>query len=161
MEINEIKNVILNIQDIMELIPHRAPFILIDKVTLVSSIEAIGIKNVTINESFFPGHFPGNPIVPGVIILESIAQVAGILTSYYIKNNSHDLEDDKYDVYFTSVECANFRIPVIPGDRMAIEVKILATRGVLRKFVSCVKVEEKIVANAKFTAAMIKRQRVI
>ena len=110
---------IINIEEIIKMIPHRYPFLLIDRVQdVVPETSATGIKNVTINEPFFPGHFPHKPIMPGVLIIESMAQTAAVLVVSGLGS-----EKEGKLVYFMSVESARFRKPVIPGDRLNIEVK--------------------------------------
>lgn len=138
----------MDIKDIQNLLPHRYPFLLVDRIIeMQPGLKAIGIKNVTINEEFFQGHFPGQPIMPGVLIIEAIAQVAGLLA--YCSGASVGKS-----VYFMSIEKAKFRKPVIPGDQLRLEVNILQHRGDVWKFSGKAVVEEKIAAEAEF-AAMI------
>ena len=121
---------IINIEEIIKMIPHRYPFLLIDRVQdVVPETSATGIKNVTINEPFFPGHFPDKPIMPGVLIIESMAQTAAVLV---VSGMGKETEDKL--VYFMSVESARFRKPVIPGDRLKIKVNKKQTRGNVWKF---------------------------
>ena len=113
----------MDIREIETLLPHRFPFLLVDRVTEIDmGKKAVGIKNVTINEGFFQGHFPGNPIMPGVLIIEALAQLAGILAfhSGVVKGSS---------VYFLSIEKAKFRKPVVPGDQLRFEVSVLQHRN--------------------------------
>jgi len=143
----------MDIKEIQKLLPHRYPFLLVDRITHIDpGIKAIGIKNVTINDEFFIGHFPNNPIMPGVLIIEAMAQVAGILAfqSGAQKGNS---------VYFMSIEKAKFRKPVVPGDQIRMEVTILQQRGNVWKFSGLTYVDDKIAAEAEFTAMVIDKEK--
>src|SRR6266702_6855937 len=114
---------VLDIHDILKILPHRYPFLLIDRVLELKRKERIiAIKNVTINEPFFVGHFPGLPIMPGVLILEAIAQAGGALLLTEIADREHKL------MVFTGIERARFRRPVVPGDQLRIEVEVKAWR---------------------------------
>jgi 3-hydroxyacyl-[acyl-carrier-protein] dehydratase len=116
---------ILDINEIQKILPHRYPFLLIDRVLeLVRKERIVALKNVTINEPFFAGHFPGSPIMPGVLIVEAIAQAGGALLLTEIENR-----EDKLMV-FTSIERAKFRKPVVPGDQLRLEVKVIGWRVV-------------------------------
>ena len=142
---------IINIEEIIKMIPHRFPFLLIDRVQdVVPETRATGIKNVTINEPFFPGHFPDKPIMPGVLIIESMAQTAAVLVvSGMGKETKGKL------VYFMSVESARFRKPVIPGDQLEIEVIKRQTRGNVWKFDGQAYVQNTLVAESGFTAMIV------
>lgn len=108
----------MDINAIMKILPHRFPFLLVDRIIeLEPGKRCVGIKNVTINEPFFPGHFPGHPVMPGVLILESMAQVAGIMA--YLAS---DDETKKKVSYFMGIDNAKFRKPVMPGDQLTIEI---------------------------------------
>ena len=145
----ELANV--DIQRILEMIPHRYPFLLIDKVIDIAADEsAVGIKNVTMNEPQFAGHFPQQPIMPGVLIIESMAQTAAILVVHTLGADS----EDKL-VYFMSIDSARFRKPVVPGDVMHIHVRKKQSRGPVWKFESEVLVDGAVVAEATI-AAMIR-----
>ena len=136
----------MDIKDIQNLLPHRYPFLLVDRIIqLETGKKAVGIKNVTINEEFFQGHFPNHPIMPGVLIIEALAQVAGILAL-----NSGAAAGKA--VYFLSIERAKFRKPVVPGDQLKLEVSILQQRGNVWKFSGNAFVEDKIAAESEFTA---------
>jgi len=140
----------VDIQQILELIPHRYPLLLVDRVIdIVPSESATGIKCVTMNEPQFQGHFPGRPIMPGVMIVEAMAQTAGVLV---IKSLS--AEGDNKHVLFMSIDNAKFRTTVTPGDVMHIKVTKKQQRGPVWKFSGVVEVEGKKVAEAEF-AAMI------
>lgn len=142
----------MDIKEIQELLPHRYPFLLVDKIIEIEPrVKAVGIKNVTINEEFFQGHFPGNPIMPGVLIIEAMAQVAGILAF------RSGIKDPK-SVYFLSIEKAKFRKPVVPGDQLRFEVNVLQCRGNVWKFSGNALVEEKVAAEAEFTAMVTDRE---
>jgi len=135
----------MDCREIQKILPHRFPFLLVDRITeFAPKKRAVGLKNVTINEPFFQGHFPDYPIMPGVLIVEAMAQVAGILAFHSgAKGNA---------VYFMSIEKAKFRKPVIPGDQLRFEVNILQQRNNVWKFAGEAKVEDKLVAEAEFTA---------
>jgi 3-hydroxyacyl-[acyl-carrier-protein] dehydratase len=142
----------LNIKDIQKLLPHRYPFLLVDRIIeMEPGIRALGIKNVTINEGFFQGHFPEQPIMPGVLILEALAQVAGVLAF------SSEASEGR-SVYFMSIEKAKFRRPVLPGDQLKLEVKILQRRGNVWKFSGSAVVEQKLATEAEFTAMVTDKE---
>ncbi len=146
---------LVDVARIMRAIPHRYPFLMIDRVVdMVLDHSAIGIKNVSVNESFFQGHFPGHPVMPGVLIIESMAQTAAVLVV-------ETLGDDAAGrvVYFMSVDQAKFRRPVVPGDRLRIHVSKLRSRGNVWKFHGVARVDETAVAEATYTA-MIMQQAV-
>ncbi|OSQ37937.1 3-hydroxyacyl-ACP dehydratase FabZ [Thalassospira mesophila] len=138
----------VDIQRILEMIPHRYPFLLIDKVIDIAADEsAVGIKNVTMNEPQFTGHFPQQPIMPGVLIIESMAQTAAILVVHTL---GADAEGKL--VYFMSIDSARFRKPVVPGDVMHIHVRKKQSRGPVWKFESEVRVDGVVVAQATISA---------
>jgi 3-hydroxyacyl-[acyl-carrier-protein] dehydratase len=140
----------IGIERIMEMIPHRYPFLLIDKVVDVRKNEScVGIKNVTMNEPFFQGHFPRRPVMPGVLIIEAMAQSAAVLVVETLGP-----ESEGKLVYFMSVEGARFRRPVTPGDRLELHVSKERSRGNVWKFRAEGKVDGKVVAEATY-AAMI------
>jgi 3-hydroxyacyl-[acyl-carrier-protein] dehydratase len=142
----------MDIKEILKLLPHRYPFLLVDRILEINSgSNAIGLKNVTINEEFFQGHFHGYPIMPGVLIVEALAQVAGILAFHSEKTGSKA-------VYFMSIEKAKFRKPVIPGDQLKLDVSIIQHRGKVWKFSGSARVEDKTVAEADFTAMVTERE---
>jgi 3-hydroxyacyl-[acyl-carrier-protein] dehydratase len=142
----------MDIREIQKFLPHRYPFLLVDKIIEIDpGIKAVGIKNVTINEEFFQGHFPGQPIMPGVLIIEALAQLAGVLAF-------HSGATPSKSVYFMSIEKAKFRRPVVPGDQLKLEVTILQHRGNVWKFSGNAVVEEKTAAEAEFTAMVIDRE---
>lgn len=114
----------MDINGIMKILPHRYPFLLVDRIVeLEHGKRCVGIKNVTINEPFFPGHFPGHPVMPGVLIVEAMAQVAGIMA--YLAS---DEETRKKVSYFMAIDSAKFRKPVVPGDQLQIEISTTFNR---------------------------------
>jgi 3-hydroxyacyl-[acyl-carrier-protein] dehydratase len=142
----------MDIKEIQKFLPHRYPFLLVDRITEMNpGVKAVGIKNITINELFFQGHFPGQPIMPGVLIIEAMAQVAGVLAF-------HSGASPGKSVYFMSIEKAKFRRPVVPGDQIKLEVNILQHRGNVWKFSGNAIVDEKVAAEAEFTAMVIDKE---
>jgi 3-hydroxyacyl-[acyl-carrier-protein] dehydratase len=141
----------LTINDIMKNLPHRYPFLLVDRIVeLEPGVRATGIKNVTINEPFFQGHFPDQPIMPGVLIIEAMAQVAGVMAFRSgVEGKS---------VYFMSIDNAKFRRPVVPGDQIIMEIKVLKQRGNVWKFSGVATVDEKPVSEAEFTAMVTDKE---
>lgn len=136
----------VEIKEIMKILPHRYPFLLVDRIiSLEKGSKIVGIKNVTSNEQFFEGHFPGNPIMPGVLTVEAMAQAAGILAFY-------SSETEYRGVYFMSIERAKFRKPVVPGDQMRLEVTLLKQRSNVWKFSGIALVDDRVVSEAEFTA---------
>ena len=141
----------IDINRIKELIPHRYPFLLIDGIqTLTPNESATGIKNVSINEPFFEGHFPDRPVMPGVLIIEAMAQTAGCLVV-----TSLGKESEGKLVYFMTIENARFRKPVVPGDRLIINVEKLRSRGSVFKFSGKAFVGEVLAAEASFSAMIV------
>ncbi len=141
----------LDILRIQEMIPHRYPMLMIDRIVdVVPDVGAIGIKNVTINEPFFQGHFPADPIMPGVLIIEAMAQTAAVLVVTTL-----GAEREGSLVYFMSIEAARFRKPVVPGDTLHIHVEKERQRGNVWKFSAKAKVDGVVVAEATY-AAMIR-----
>ena len=135
----------LNTMEIQNILPHRYPFLLVDRVLEIEDEKkAVGIKNVTFNEPFFQGHFPGNPIMPGVLIVEAMAQVSGILAL-------HDKPRGN-SVYFMSIDKAKFRKPVVPGDQLRFEITVMQKRKNVWKFAGQTTVDGKTVAEAEFKA---------
>tara|TARA_B100001964_G_scaffold241752_1_gene314883 strand:+ start:247 stop:705 length:459 start_codon:yes stop_codon:yes gene_type:complete len=145
-----VPDTVIEVARIMEMIPHRYPFLLVDRiVNLVPGASATGLKNVTFNEPYFAGHFPGVPVMPGVLIIESMAQTSALLV---VATLGPDAEGKL--VYFMSIDGARFRKPVVPGDSMLVTVKRLQNRRNVWKFSCCAKVEDNLVAEATI-AAMI------
>ncbi len=144
---------VLDIKGIMTAIPHRYPFLLIDRlVDIIRGESATGIKNVSINESFFEGHFPNHPVMPGVLIIECMAQTSAILV---VKTLGPEAEGKV--VYFMSIDGAKFRRPVVPGDQMRVEVSKKQRRGPVWKFQGVAKVDGAVVAEAVYSAMIMER----
>lgn len=141
----------LDVLAIMQRIPHRYPMLLVDRLTeIVPNESAVGIKNVTINESFFQGHFPARPVMPGVLIVEAMAQTAGTLVVHSMGG-----EADGKLVYFMSIEEAKFRKPIGPGDQIKIHVKKEQARRNVWRFRGEAKVDGVLCAEASFTAMIM------
>mgnify|MGYP006236516319 FL=1 len=139
-----------NIDEIKKLIPHRYPFLLIDKVIdIVKNESATGVKNVTINEPYFPGHFPSSSVVPGVLQIESMAQTAAVLVA-----KSLNFSDSNALVLLTTIDNAKFRKPVIPGDVMSLVISVKRIRNKLWKFYGKVMVDSQRVSECEFSAMM-------
>ena len=143
---------VYGIAEIMKFLPHRYPFLLVDKILeLDPDKRIVGLKNVTINEQFFQGHFPGAPVMPGVLIIESMAQVAGVLIY-------RDLPDkDKKLIYFSGIERAKFRRPVLPGDQLRIEMQLLSRRNNFGKMQGRAMVDGKLAAEAVVLFAIVEK----
>ena len=138
----------IEIARVMQMIPHRYPMLLIDKITeIVADERALGIKNVTINEPQFQGHFPNQAVMPGVLVIESMAQTAAVLVVYTLGPDS----EGKL-VYFMTIDNARFRRPIVPGDVMHVHVSKLRNRGAIWKFRGEVLVDGLLAAQAQFTA---------
>jgi 3-hydroxyacyl-[acyl-carrier-protein] dehydratase len=141
----------LNIGEIKKIIPHRYPFLLLDKVLeLEPNKRIIALKNVTINEEFFNGHFPEKPVMPGVLIIEAMAQAAAVFAAKSIDGNV-----DKKIIYFMSIENAHFRKPVEPGDTLIIDVEQIRARSNVWKMSGKALVNEQKVADAVFSAMLV------
>jgi 3-hydroxyacyl-[acyl-carrier-protein] dehydratase len=140
-----------DIARIMQAIPHRFPFLLVDRVVeIVPDTSAVGIKNVSINENFFQGHFPAHPVFPGVLIIESMAQTAAVLVVETLGPSAQGKL-----VYFMTVDGAKFRKPVVPGDQMRVHVRKEKQRGNIWKFAAEAKVDGKVVAEASYAAMIL------
>ena len=138
---------VYSIEDIMQVLPHRYPFLLVDRILEIEEGKRIvGLKNVTINEPFFQGHFPGHPIMPGVLIIESMAQVGGMLLMHTIADPSSKV------VYFLSLDNVKFRRPVKPGDQLRIEMEVLQIRGAMCKMRGVATVDGQVVTEADMAA---------
>jgi 3-hydroxyacyl-[acyl-carrier-protein] dehydratase len=141
----------LDVQGIMAIIPHRHPMLLIDRMTEMSAFgRAVGIKNVTASEPYFPGHFPGEPIMPGVLVVEAMAQAAATLAIASLGPHAYGAP-----VYFMAVDEARFRRPVRPGDRLLLEVELLRRRLGVWKFRGLARVEADLAAEAVLTAKLM------
>ncbi len=145
-------NTVADINEILQAIPHRYPFLLVDRIVEIEPGKRIvGIKNVTINEQFFVGHFPGAPVMPAVLIIESMAQVSGVLIYKDLP------EREKKLIFFTGIESARFRRPVVPGDQLRIEMELLRRRNNFGKMNGKALVEGKLVAEAVVQFAIVDR----
>jgi len=141
----------LDIEQIRAILPHRYPFLLVDRIIeLEPGKRAVGIKNVTINEEFFEGHFPGHAVMPGVLILEAMAQVGGVLL-LTMTGNAGKL------AYFGGVDKVRFRKPVLPGDTLVTEVQLLKSRGDIGKVKVVGRVDKQIAAEGEFIFALVER----
>ena len=137
----------LGIEEIMKTLPHRYPFLLVDRILEMEEKKRIvGLKNVTINEPFFQGHFPGHPIMPGVLIIEAMAQVGGILLMGQIEGYESKV------VYFMSLDNVKFRRPVKPGDQLRFELDVLQIRGMVCKMRGVARVDGEVVCEADMAA---------
>jgi len=137
-----------DILEIMKILPHRYPFLMVDRITELTADKVVGVKNVSINEPFFQGHFPGNPVMPGVMIVEALAQVGGILAFALLsepKNNS---------VYLMGLDKVRFRKPVRPGDQLLLKLEVMKQRGPIFKMKGEAFVDDQLVAEAELMATI-------
>jgi len=145
----------ININQIQEILPHRYPFLLIDRVTDIKEGQSIkAYKNVTIGEHVFQGHFPGHPIYPGVMIIEGMAQAGGVLAFKSMDAQAQEETNDKV-VYFMSIDKAKFRSPVTPGDRLEYRLEVLKHKGSIWVLMGKAYVDEKLVAEAELKAMIV------
>ena len=139
----------LDIKEIIRLLPHRYPFILVDRILEGEKGKSmVGLKNVSMNEPFFQGHFPSEPIMPGVLILEGMAQVGGLLAFYSIP----EMVGEKL-IYFAGIDKVRFRRPVVPGDQLIYEMEVLKQKGKIWKMAGKAKVDDIVAVEAQFMAA--------
>jgi beta-hydroxyacyl-ACP dehydratase FabZ len=143
---------VMDIQGIQEILPHRYPFLLVDRIEELEPERIVGIKNVTITEPFFPGHFPDFPVMPGVLIVEAMAQVAGVLVLSQMEDRKNKL------VLLASVEEAKFRKPVRPGDQLRIEMKVVKRKATIAKMSGVATVDGAIVAEAAMLCKLADRE---
>ena len=144
--------VTIDLKRILEMIPHRYPMLLVDRVEqVVKDVSAVGIKAVTMNEPFFQGHFPGHPVMPGVLIIEAMAQVGGMLLLGTIE------DPDQKVVYFMSLDNVKFRRPVLPGDQLRCELEMLQNRGRTCRMKGVALVDGNVVAEAEMMARVVDR----
>ncbi len=142
---------VMDINRVMEMIPHRYPFLMIDRVVdMIANASATGIKNVTINEPYFQGHFPSQPVMPGVLVIEAMAQTAAVLVVHTLGPKA----EGKL-VYFMSVDSARFRKPVVPGDCLHVYVTKERSRGNVWRFSGVAKVDGTVVAEASYAAMIV------
>ena len=148
----EAAKTLMDIGDILKILPHRYPFLLIDRVVELERMKRIvALKNVTINEPFFQGHFPDKPIMPGVLIVEAIAQAGGLLLLTEVPNR------DEMLMVFTGIERARFRRPVLPGDQVRMEVEVRAWRRTAARLEGKAYVDGKVAAEATVTCRLVPR----
>ena len=142
---------IIDINEIKKYIPHRYPFLLVDRILeLEEGKRVIGLKNVTVNEPFFPGHFPHSPVMPGVLIIEALAQAAAVLAF----KTEGTVPDEDAMVYFASVDNVRFKRPVVPGDQLILEAEIVRTIRNIWKFKGVAKVAGEVATEAEFMCAI-------
>lgn len=140
----------MDINEIIELLPHRYPFLLIDRVLSMEPDKSIvALKNVTINEPFFPGHYPHHPVMPGVLIIEAMAQAAALLSFKSMGANANGEPGQKSVYYFAGIDGARFRLPVGPGDQLIIKVELLRSMRGLFKFKAVAEVAGQMAAEAE------------
>lgn len=144
----------LGIEAILRVLPHRFPFLLVDRVLELSEDRIVALKNVTINEPFFPGHFPGAPVMPGVLQIEAMAQAGGLLGA-----QSASFDPETHVMLFMAIDQAKFRKPVVPGDQLVIEVVPLRKGKVMKLRGEC-KVDGAVVSSAELLAAIAPRSKV-
>lgn len=145
---------ILDVTEIQKILPHRHPFLLIDGVLEIEPAKRIvAVKSVSYNEPFFAGHFPGAPVMPGVLIIEALAQAGGVLLLREIPDREHKM------LYFAGIEDAKFRRPVVPGDQLRLEVEVLAWRNTYCKLAGKALVNGKLCAEATLMCKMVDRDR--
>jgi 3-hydroxyacyl-[acyl-carrier-protein] dehydratase len=139
---------LMDVNEIRQILPHRYPFLLVDKIVEIEAESIVGIKNVTVNEPFFNGHFPEFPVMPGVLIVEAMAQTAGILILRNIPDRDRKL------VLLVSVDGARFRKPVVPGDQLRLEMRVLKRKGSVAKMAGKALVDGVVVAEAEVMCKM-------
>ncbi len=144
---------VVDILGLFQFLPHRYPFLLIDRIVEIDGDDsAVGIKNVTYNEPHFQGHFPGHPVMPGVLIIEAMAQTAGVICLRLV------VDENLSRVYLMTIDGAKFRKPVVPGDQLRINVKKIKKRGNILKFACDAKVDDVTVAKAEIAAMMVPKE---
>ena len=143
---------VLDINEVMSFLPHRYPFLMIDRIIeFEADKRVVGLKNVTINEPFFQGHFPGHPIMPGVLLLEAMAQTGGVMALKSLPEG----EAKKKVLYFMSIDKAKFRKPVLPGDQVRFELELIRNRGNIKSFRGEAKVDGVVVTEAEMMAMIV------
>src|SRR5687767_7730147 len=141
-----------DINEIKEILPHRFPFLLVDRIVEMEPDRIVGLKNVTFNEPFFQGHFPDFPVMPGVLIVEAMAQTAGVLVLKSIENRASKL------VLLVAVENARFRRPVVPGDTLRLEMKLLKRKATVAKMSGVATVDGQVVAEAEMMCKLADKE---
>jgi beta-hydroxyacyl-ACP dehydratase FabZ len=141
----------LDVQEISQLLPHRYPMLMVDRIVEISADSIVGLKNVTVNEPYFTGHFPGFPVMPGVLIIEAMAQVAGILVGKLAPHTRGKV------MFLASVDEAKFRKPVVPGDQLRIEMKMLRLKHTVAKMQGLATVDGQVVAEATLMCKLTDR----
>jgi len=142
----------IDIEKIMEIIPHRYPLLLVDRIVeYVPGEKIVGLKNVTINEGFFQGHFPGKPVMPGVLVIEAMAQVGGVMAA----QEAGGVQDEV--IFFISIDKAKFRKPVVPGDQLRMEAELILLRRKICKLRAKAYVDDTVVAEAELCSMMVKK----
>ncbi len=145
----------MDVQEIQKLLPHRYPFLLVDRVVSIEEGKLLrAYKNVTVNEPFFEGHFPGHPVMPGVLILEALAQASAILCY-----RSTGFDPAQKVTYLMAIDGAKFRRPTVPGDRLDLEVEVLRMKGSVVKTRGVAKVDGEVVAEGEFLATVVDKDR--
>ena len=139
----------MDIRDIERVLPHRYPFLLVDRVTVIDDDHIVAVKNVTRNEPHFDGHFPGHPVMPGVLIIEALAQAGALYAARLTK-----FDPERQVIYFMAIDKAKFRKPVVPGDQLSLEVTPLRKGGMIWKLRGEAKVGDAVVAEAEFMASI-------
>lgn len=142
----------MDVLKIQRFIPHRFPFLLVDRVLSVTDNTITALKNVSMNEPFFQGHFPEAPVMPGVLIVEALAQAAGVFMGYHLEQSGQSMEDKL--MFFMSIDQVKFRQIVAPGDQIMLEVSLMQKRGNIAKFEARAKVDNKITTEANFMAML-------
>lgn len=142
----------MDVVKIQDFIPHRFPFLLVDRVLSIGENEIIALKNVTINENFFQGHFPSSPVMPGVLIVEALAQAAGVYMGYQLEQKGQSMKDKL--MFFMSIDQVKFRQVVAPGDQLVLNVVLVQQRGAIAKFEAKASVNGKVTTEAHFMAML-------
>jgi 3-hydroxyacyl-[acyl-carrier-protein] dehydratase len=149
--------VVMDIEAIQQILPHRPPFLLVDRVVAVEpGVRLVAWKSVTMNEPFFVGHFPGKPVMPGVLILEALAQACALLA---VKSMGPDEDVNEKITYLMSIDGAKFRRPVVPGDRLELHVEVVKRKGAIWRQKGAAVVDGQTVAEADFMAMLADREQ--
>jgi 3-hydroxyacyl-[acyl-carrier-protein] dehydratase len=143
----------IDIRGIMDVLPHRYPLLLVDRILEMDGTRVLGLKNVTFNEPHFMGHFPGIPVMPGVLIIEAMAQAAAVMTLQAVPDRRDKL------MYFTGIDNCRFRRPVVPGDQLLLEVVVVKKRARFAQLHGVARVGDEVAAEADLSCAMVDRPR--